>query len=74
MHDALQAHRDEVRYKEFPGVGDAWPMVYATTDLWPWMLAHRLGDAMHHSCAGDALYPVNYLAYAPGQPGCPAPP
>ncbi|MFC5526854.1 prolyl oligopeptidase family serine peptidase [Rhodanobacter ginsengisoli] len=44
MHAALQARGDDVRYTEFPGVGHgAWPMAYATTELWPWMFAHRLG-------------------------------
>ncbi len=43
MHAALQARGSEVRYTEFPGVGHAaWPMAYATTELWPWMFAHRL--------------------------------
>ncbi len=43
MHAALLARGDEVRYTEFPGIGHgAWPMAYATKELWPWMFAHRL--------------------------------
>lgn len=43
MHAAMLARGDEVRYTEFPGIGHgAWPMAYATKELWPWMFAHRL--------------------------------
>jgi len=43
MHAALQARGMEVRYTEFPGVNHgSWQAAYATKELWPWMLAHRL--------------------------------
>ena len=46
MRAALQARGVEVRYTEYPGVGHgAWPMAYATAQLWPWMFSHRLAHA-----------------------------
>jgi predicted peptidase len=43
MHAALQARGTEVRYTEFPGVNHgSWQAAYATKELWPWLLAHRL--------------------------------
>jgi Predicted peptidase len=54
MRDALQARGEEVRYTEYPGVGHgAWPMAYATAQLWPWMFSHRLAHAARPKSGTD---------------------
>jgi predicted peptidase len=49
MYAAMQGRRDDVRYTEFPGVNHgSWLAAYATTELWPWMFAHRLAFVPAH--------------------------
>jgi predicted peptidase len=46
MVEALKAAGGNVRYNEYEGVGhNSWDKAYAETEIFPWMLAHKLKAA-----------------------------
>jgi len=43
MVDAIKAAGGNVRYNEYDGVGhNSWDKAYAETELFPWLLTHRV--------------------------------